>query len=118
MNGARIVIESSKIIIELDGDQHFKQVWNWNSHNETRKIDVYKMKKSLENSYSVIRLLQTDVYGDKGNWKSELLKTIKKYEEPTIICISNGEEYEKHLSDLNESKKLYYEGVEMEFVDG
>ena len=33
-----------KIIIELDGPQHFIQIMNWKSPEETRKGDIYKMK--------------------------------------------------------------------------
>jgi DNA-directed RNA polymerase subunit RPC12/RpoP len=40
------VIESLKIIIELDGKQHFEKVSNWKNPEDTRKNDVYKMKKS------------------------------------------------------------------------
>jgi len=36
------------------------------------------MKKANENNYSVIRILQDDVYNDKYNWLEELKNTIEK----------------------------------------
>ena len=47
-----------KIIIELDGAQHFQQVLNWCSNEKTRANDIFKMKCAIENGYRVIRLLQ------------------------------------------------------------
>ena len=93
-------IEELRLIIELDGDQHFKQISNWKNHNDTRKLDVYKMIYALANNYTVIRLLQIDVYSDKNNWNIELNKVIKYYEKAQIITICNDNEYELHLSDL------------------
>jgi very-short-patch-repair endonuclease len=82
-------IEEYKIIIEVDGEQHFIQVSNWDSPEETRKRDKYKMEKALENGYSVIRILQEDIYYDKNGWKDKLLSSIKIYEEPQIIYLSD-----------------------------
>ncbi len=90
-------IEELKLIIELDGEQHFKQVANWTSPEATQERDIYKMKRAIENGYSVIRLLQEDVYKDKNNWKENLLAAIKKYDEPTCIFLSNDEDkYNNH----------------------
>jgi very-short-patch-repair endonuclease len=66
------VLSEDKIIIELDGLQHFEQVSNWQSPEETHLNDVYKMKCANENGYSVIRLLQTDVFYDTYDWLNEL----------------------------------------------
>lgn len=94
------LLEDYKIIIELDGEQHFKQVGSWKSPEHTRKRDIHKMKKANENGYTIIRLLQDDVYYNKNNWDKELLKMIKKYDEPELVFISEGNEYEYHISDL------------------
>jgi hypothetical protein len=71
-------IEENKIIIELDGLQHFVQVSNWNSPENIQQRDKYKMKQANDNGYSVIRILQEDVYYDKYNWLDELKENIKK----------------------------------------
>jgi hypothetical protein len=72
------VLEDKKIIIELDGKQHFIQVKNWAKPEETRIRDKLKMKKANDNGYSVIRILQVDVNEDKYNWLDELKANIDK----------------------------------------
>jgi very-short-patch-repair endonuclease len=72
------VIEELKTIVELDGAQHFKQVSNWQSPEKTNIIDLYKMKCANENRYSVIRILQEDVFYDKYNWLADLKLNIEK----------------------------------------
>jgi very-short-patch-repair endonuclease len=72
------VLAEDKIIIELDGLQHFEQVSNWQSPEETHLNDVYKMKCANENGYSIIRLLQTDVFYDTYDWLKELRENIEK----------------------------------------
>jgi very-short-patch-repair endonuclease len=72
------VIEERKIIIELDGKQHFEQIGNWSSPEETRMNDIFKMKCANENGFSVIRILQKDVYKNKYDWLNELILNIEK----------------------------------------
>ena len=72
------VIEERKIIIELDGKQHFEQIGNWPSPEETRKNDIFKMKCANKNGFSVIRILQKDVYNNKYHWLNELVNNIEK----------------------------------------
>ena len=72
------VIEERKIIIELDGKQHFEQIGKWQSPEETRINDLYKMKCANENGFSIIRILQKDVYFNKYDWLTELINNIEK----------------------------------------
>ena len=72
------VIEELNIIIELDGAQHFEQVSSWKSPEYTQKKDIYKMKCANQNKYSIIRLLQEDVYYKKYDWLTELKSNIEK----------------------------------------
>ena len=78
-------IEESKIIIELDGPQHFRQVSNWSSPEKQFKNDKYKEKCANENGYSIIRLLQEDVLYDRYDWLNELNQTIEKIKNEKII---------------------------------
>jgi hypothetical protein len=39
---------------------------------------LYKMKCANENGFSVIRILQNDVYKDKYDWLNELISNIEK----------------------------------------
>jgi len=92
-------IETHKIIIELDGEQHFKQVMDWNPPEVTQITDKYKMKCANENGYYVIRLLQLDVRNNKNNWDEKLLMVIKDIingnKRNCFICGNN--EYEPYL---------------------
>lgn len=81
-------IPELSIIIEIDGPQHFKQISNWCSPEETQKMDRYKEKVALENGISIIRLFQEDVLFDKGKWKKEMLNAIGANRiEPKIVNI-------------------------------
>jgi very-short-patch-repair endonuclease len=79
------VIEERKIIIELDGKQHFEQIGNWLSPEETRKNDLFKMKCANENGFAVIRILQKDVYKNKYDWLNELDKNIEKITNEKLV---------------------------------
>ena len=72
------VFEERKIIIEIDGDQHFKQIAKWKTPEHTKKRDLYKMKCANENGFSIIRILQDDVYKNKYDWLNELTNNIEK----------------------------------------
>jgi very-short-patch-repair endonuclease len=79
------VLEDIKIIIELDGIQHFEQVSNWTPPEKTREIDKYKMLCANQNEFSVIRILQEDVFYDSYNWLDELRNNIEKIKGEHII---------------------------------
>lgn len=87
-------LEDNKIIIELDGKQHFKQVNNWGTPEDIRKRDKYKMQKANENGFSVIRIIQLDVLTDKYNWLDELkanidLITMENKIQNILMCKDN-----------------------------
>jgi very-short-patch-repair endonuclease len=89
-------IQELKIIIELDGLQHFKQVSNWASPEEQFENDIYKQKCANENSYSVIRLLQEDVFNDSYDWHKELceaIENIKNNNNTKNIYLCKNNEY-------------------------
>ena len=68
--------EEHKIIIELDGRQHFEQVNNWCSPEKTHQNDIYKMKCANDFGFSIIRILQKDVFYDTYEWFNELTNHI------------------------------------------
>ncbi len=71
------VLEKEKIIIELDGRQHFEQVSNWSTPEEQYERDTYKMECANQNGYSVIRITQEDVYDDTFDWYKMLKESIE-----------------------------------------
>ena len=89
------VLEEYKIIIEIDGLQHFENIIHWKTNfEEIQERDKYKMKFANTNGYSVIRILQEDIYFEKYDWKKEILDNIKKYDNPKIIYICKNNEYD------------------------
>jgi very-short-patch-repair endonuclease len=101
------LIKELNIIIELDGGQHFKQVRNWLSPEQQIRIDVYKMQQANKNGYTVIRLLQSDVYKNPIAWLEGQLKAeLHIYDEPVNLVIydkaKNGDIYSRHLALLKE----------------
>ena len=86
--------------MELDGKQHFEQIGNWKSPEETRQNDIYKMKCANENGFSVIRILQKDVYYNKYHWLSELceiIETITNEKRVQNIYMCKNDEYKDYL---------------------
>lgn len=69
-------IPSKNTIIELDGEQHFKQVSNWNSplHNQIR--DAYKSMKARRNGIRVIRIKRSFIKSNNANWEQYLFNTL------------------------------------------
>ena len=93
-------MEKEKIIIELDGEQHFRQVSNWSSPEDQLKRDLYKMECANNNGFSIIRILQEDVFNDTFDWYSTLKESIE-----TII---QNNTIENHFISLDENKYVNY----------
>jgi very-short-patch-repair endonuclease len=107
------VLEDKKIIFEMDGFQHFKQVGKWQSPELTNINDNYKMECANKNGYSIIRILQDDVFKDKYNWLEELQLNIKKIEDDNIVqniymCKNNEyKDFDKLFKeDLDQSQEV------------
>jgi very-short-patch-repair endonuclease len=87
-------IEELKIIIELDGEQHFTQVSNWSSPETQIENDKYKTVCANKNGFTIIRLLQDDVAKDKFDWVTEIQNSVSKIidtqkVENVFICKNN-----------------------------
>ena len=90
------VLEELKIIIELDGPQHFKQIGKWQSPELTKVNDIYKIKCANDNGFSVIRILQKDVWYNKYDWLKDIQDNISNICEQNIIqniYICKNDEY-------------------------
>jgi very-short-patch-repair endonuclease len=89
-------IPENKIIIELDGRQHFQQVSNWSSPESQFENDKYKEKCANDNGYSVIRIIQQDVLDDAYDWFKELcdvIEEIKNNNDVSNVYFDRNEEY-------------------------
>ena len=97
-----ICIEELKLIIEIDGEQHFtcdsiyyKNDEDKKDFQQRRKIDLYKMEQAKKNGYHIIRLYQPNVWHDVINWKQHINDTInkiKKYDQNNTLleCFSQN----------------------------
>lgn len=96
-------MEQYKLIIELDGDQHFdRQISNWDSPEVTREGDKYKMIQAKNHGYSIIRITQHDVWRDKNDWRKSLNDAVVRVKanvgNPVIIFI--GKKYETDFAKM------------------
>jgi very-short-patch-repair endonuclease len=103
-------IEELKLIIELDGPHHFKDMPHHDSKVEDRQyVDFFKMFYALKNGYTIIRLYQEDTVLKTFDWLSILLENIKVYEKPILIYISKNlsvyDEYRQNFRLFIENNK-------------
>ena len=85
-------IKEKRVIIELDGRQHFEDVKYWKSSFKDRHVvDVFKQTTANDNGFRVIRLIQEDVWSDKYDWLTELLKNIEDDTKQNIFMCKNDE---------------------------
>jgi very-short-patch-repair endonuclease len=97
-----MILESHRIIIECDGDQHFRPVPFFNKAISFEGIwerDRYKEQRAIENGYSVVRVLQTDIHHGRNEWQKrvkEAIANIKKRNEwqkhPRVIKLYDTEQ--------------------------
>jgi len=92
-------VVNDKIIIELDGKQHFEQVGNWRRPEEENKRDRYKIKCALENGYSIIHIYQVDIFKNINNWDVKLENIINQITQSKIPTFDTINIDIKHFID-------------------
>lgn len=94
-----------KIILELDGRQHFQQVRNWKCPIEQTESDVFKMRQANKQGYSVIRLLQEEVWEGREPWlEANLLEVLVTHADIKNIFIATDEHiYDRHIELLEDA---------------
>ena len=55
------------------------------------------MNVAIENGYSIIRIMQEDIWFNKNNWKEKFIKVFKEYNSPKIIFIGCDKKYNRHM---------------------
>ena len=98
------LLKEYNIIIELDGRQHFKQVPHWGDVANIQSNDVYKMRKALDHGYTIIRLLQEDVWFGRNNWELNLINCIQNYKIPICIYLDNKNNFYVNVKKLMAKK--------------
>ena len=94
---------SKKILIEVDGAQHFTQISNWDSPESVQVKDIEKINHCIHQGYSIIHINQLDIWNDSYDWKKILQTEIERLEISTPECcfISSNTIYDMHLSKIN-----------------
>jgi hypothetical protein len=101
------LLNNFKIILEIDGRQHFSQVSNWKSPEFNLQNDIYKSNLAINNGYKIIRIFQEDVFNNKFNWQELLNKSIEilnNTDEYIIYLSTDNNLYNKHKFEL--TKKI------------
>lgn len=96
-------IPSLKIIIELDGRQHFKHIKLFkNNVEESIQRDIYKMKQAEAEGYKIIRIFQEDVYNNDKKWlETNLLPEILNEDRAPVFISSIEDLYDEHIRVYN-----------------
>ncbi len=90
-------IPTLKIILEIDGPQHFQQISNWQTPEISQERDIYKEKLCLENGITVIRINQEDIFYEKTDWKNDLINHLIEYTSPKIIYLCSENNYSTRI---------------------
>jgi very-short-patch-repair endonuclease len=97
-----------KIVIELDGEQHFSHISNWNLPEDVQSKDIEKIKHCLDNGYSLIHIYQVDIWKDTYDWTEFIKRLIRDLESearPQCVFVADGGKYNKHIEKMDSSIK-------------
>ena len=96
-----IVMLKSRVIVEVDGSQHFMVIKKWqNDPEEYRRKDVYKMKKAIENGYRIIRIHQESAWKHPDLFKSKLEMSLKETSDVVYLTLEGDTVYDLHQNDM------------------
>ena len=83
--------ESLQLILECDGIQHYYQSSpRWKSPELQRISDDFKANSAMAQGYTVVRILQEDVFFDRGGWQAKLRSAIHQHDYPTTYTLKTG----------------------------
>jgi hypothetical protein len=94
---------SKKILIEVDGAQHFTQISNWDSPENVQAKDIEKIHHCMKEGFSIIHINQNDIWKDTYDWKKVIEMEVERLykKEPQCSFISSNPLYESHISRLD-----------------
>lgn len=102
-----IYIEELKLLIEIDGRQHFQNIEKWYSNCiDIQNNDIDKMKRALNNNFSIMRLIQTEIYNNKYKWE-KVLSYIIELNEINTLSIVGIDVSSFNISDIYEKYNVH-----------
>ena len=110
-----ILIKELNLIIEIDGEQHFKYVEFFkNDVIKNQNRDLYKMRIAKENGFTLIRIVQMDILYDRFDWRTELHEFIKVYDLPSFIFMCKRDEYRPYIERIEDIDSIT---LDMELIN-
>jgi very-short-patch-repair endonuclease len=99
------LLKDFNLIIEVDGEQHFKTVKHFRlSAADNQKNDMEKWLYARDHGYSILRISQLDIYKNKIDWKNIILENMIIRHQPDIIYASFDEKlYDEFKSQFPNS---------------
>lgn len=89
-----IAIPSLKLIIELDGRQHYLVKHGWPSPVPMQQRDAYKMQLAINRGWTVIRVVQESVWWDRDDWEIRLLPHLRQHQKPRCVLLDSDNKCE------------------------
>lgn len=103
-------LEKFKVIIEIDGIQHFEQVAKWKTPIETQTKDIKKIIESIKNGYSIIHIYQPFIWNNTIDWKNDILNEINylnsDIKNKKCIFIGPPNIYNNHISAIKDKCEI------------
>lgn len=96
----------SEIIIELDGEQHFKQVWKWQSPEKVMQTDVYKMKCCNQHLIPCLRISREYIVRYPNRWENDVLNALHALTNQLILLENSYSRIYEALSMLIKECKV------------
>lgn len=96
-----------KVLIEIDGRQHFEDVAHFHTvAAEVQSNDKFKAECALDNGFNLVRIDQTDMWLDAFDWRREVLAVItKEWDECVIHYIARTpQRYDAHHALLPDDR--------------
>jgi very-short-patch-repair endonuclease len=93
-----------KLVIELDGEQHFQQVRDWTSPDIQIVTDTCKAIRIMRAGYSIIRIPYCSL--NREDLEIALIPHIKRYNKPMYITMNPDSIYFYHKKLYREYKNL------------
>ena len=72
------------VVVEVDGPQHFRPVRSWRTGVDLFSKDLEKEEHATASGRAVVRVLQTDVRDDAGDWRAFLREAVARAAPGTV----------------------------------
>jgi hypothetical protein len=102
-----ITIPGIRVIIEVDGRQHYIKKRGWVDPRPMQLRDTWKMCQAIRHGWTIIRVLQESVWNDRNDWEARLRPHLRLHRAPRCILLDSDDvgEY-NNLRDILEEQNV------------